>query len=155
MKLAVRPAVRADTAALVRCWERLIAEGAAVGGAVPPRGRDAFRTRVEDLWFGSFLPFPAAWVADVGEVAGFVSGLPVPDHPLRALPRSARIEDLWVHPQWRRRGIATSLVTAFEGAARRSGYARLEVGTYAADAQALAFWRSAGFFPWTVFLQKE
>lgn len=156
--MTVRPATRSDTTALVACWEQLMADGARVDPALTPPldGAQRFRARILDLWFGSFLPFPAAWVAErEGQVIGLISGLPHPTHALRVHAPTARIEDLWVHPEHRRQGIATQLLAAFEAAARDAGYPRVEVGTLAADERAVAFWKSSDYVAQTLFLQKR
>jgi GNAT superfamily N-acetyltransferase len=63
--------------------------------------------------------------------------------------RYATIQDLWVDPEWRSRGIGAELVSALADRAREQGVARLEVGLPREDFPALeqteAFYRGAGF----------
>ncbi|HEY2716880.1 MAG TPA: GNAT family N-acetyltransferase [Solirubrobacterales bacterium] len=63
--------------------------------------------------------------------------------------RYATIQDLWVDPAWRSRGIGAELVAALADRAREQGVARLEVGLpregFAALDQTEAFYRGAGF----------
>jgi GNAT superfamily N-acetyltransferase len=63
--------------------------------------------------------------------------------------RYATIQDLWVDPEWRSRGIGAELVAALAARAREQGVARIEVGLpregFAALEQTEAFYRGAGF----------
>jgi GNAT superfamily N-acetyltransferase len=52
------------------------------------------------------------------------------------------LEDLFVHPGWMRRGIATALVNRIAGVLRARGAERLEV---TANPHALGFYSAAGF----------
>ena len=52
------------------------------------------------------------------------------------------LEDLFVHPGWMRRGIATALVNRIAGVLRVRGVQRLEV---TANPHALGFYNAAGF----------
>jgi GNAT superfamily N-acetyltransferase len=52
------------------------------------------------------------------------------------------LEDLFVHPGWMRRGIATALVNRIAGVLRARGVQRLEV---TANPHALGFYNAAGF----------
>jgi GNAT superfamily N-acetyltransferase len=55
---------------------------------------------------------------------------------------TTELEDLFVHPGWMRRGIATALVRHIAEALRARGVERLEV---TANPDALGFYRAAGF----------
>ena len=63
--------------------------------------------------------------------------------------RYATIQDLWVDPGWRSRGIGAELVAALAARAREQGVGRIEVGLPREDFAALeateAFYRGAGF----------
>ena len=52
------------------------------------------------------------------------------------------LEDLFVHPEWRRRGIAAALVNRIAQVLRARGVQRLEV---TANPHAMGFYRAAGF----------
>lgn len=52
------------------------------------------------------------------------------------------LEDLFVHPGWMRRGVATALVNRIAGVLRARGVQRLEV---TANPHALGFYNAAGF----------
>jgi GNAT superfamily N-acetyltransferase len=61
----------------------------------------------------------------------------------------ATIQDLWVHEDWRSRGVGAELVEAIASQARTRGVSRLEVGlpreTFAAIASTESFYRRSGF----------
>lgn len=61
-----------------------------------------------------------------------------------SLPRGAylELEDLFVDPDWMRRGIATALLDDVRERARQFGVTRIEVS---ANDHALAFYKSVGF----------
>jgi branched-chain amino acid aminotransferase len=63
--------------------------------------------------------------------------------------RYATIQDLWVHPEWRSRGIGAELVEGLAAIAREQGVGRIEVGlpreTFAAIGKTTAFYEGAGF----------
>src|SRR5690242_8306307 len=69
-----------------------------------------------------------------GRVIGFVTGLPNGD--------AVEVEDLFVDPDFMRRGVATALVDDVVEHATAAGIARVEVS---ANHHALAFYRSVGF----------
>ena len=74
-------------------------------------------------------------IAEVGgRMVGFVTALPEGDF--------LEIEDLFVDPEWMRRGIATALIEDVLGKARSSGIGRVEVS---ANDHALEFYKSVGF----------
>ena len=154
----LREATRRDVEGLLELLDRLNANGRAVDPRFRVRQdmRALQRDHLREAWFGRFLPFPACWVAEQeAGLHGFVSGLPQQAHPVLEAPPTARIENLWVDPEFRRQGIATALVQRFRAAAANAGYARCEVSTLARDDQALAFWRAQGFSDLRVALAAE
>jgi ribosomal protein S18 acetylase RimI-like enzyme len=99
--------------------------------------RDALLANPDAL---EFDPEPVAAgltrVAVVGaRVVGFVTARPGPADALE-------LDDLFVDPDWMRRGIATALVRDVEQAARAAAVACVEV---TANGHALAFYRAVGF----------
>jgi GNAT superfamily N-acetyltransferase len=74
-------------------------------------------------------------VAADGTILGFVTGLPREASMLE-------LEDLFVDPDWMRRGVARLLVADLIAEARRNGIARIQV---TANPHAYAFYRSVGF----------
>jgi predicted N-acetyltransferase YhbS len=72
-------------------------------------------------------------VAD-GVVIGFISVMPA--------DRTGELEDLFVDPDWMRRGVATDLVRHESERARTAGIERIEL---TANLHALAFYERVGF----------
>ena len=71
-----------------------------------------------------------------GRIVGFAS--------TRATASGLELDDLFVDPDWMRRGVATQLVDDVDAVARSRGAARVEV---TANDHALAFYLQAGFSP--------
>ncbi|MEQ1502376.1 MAG: GNAT family N-acetyltransferase [Myxococcota bacterium] len=146
--IAIREAVRSDLDAVVEAVGRLNA----VGHAADPRfemvpdWRPRLRAYLADELFGRFVPFPFGWVAtdDTDAVAGVVTGGIHPDAGILVTRPTARIDNLWVEPPHRRSGLGRRLVARFRERATAAGHPRLSVGTLAADARAVAFWRAVG-----------
>ena len=117
---------------------------------------DAFRALINDQWLGRFLPFPACFVAELdGRLIGYVQGDISGPHPILDEPPKARIGNLWVEPEHRRKGIARDLVNTYVSAANAAGFPWVEVGTLTKDARAVAFWRALGFGDWRVSLLRS
>jgi ribosomal protein S18 acetylase RimI-like enzyme len=113
------------------------------------------REYLQELWFGRFLPFPACLVAQHAGLVGFVSAEVVPHLGILAFPPTARFDNLWVAPSWRRQGLARMLVEQLQARARAAGYTRFTVSTLVRDARAVAFWRSVGFHDLFVVLAQD
>lgn len=152
--MRIRPLEQSDVDEVLALWRALVDTGTtadprfvmADGGAL------AMRRHIVEVWTRS-APFPHALVAsnNTGPL-GFISGHPLPDQPVIALPATARIADLYVVPHARGEGVGGSLVDTFIAEAKRAGYDRIEVGTLTADLRAMAFWQRVGFGHWqTVF----
>ncbi len=152
----VREATRRDLQGLLDGWEALQAHGASLDPlqALAPGARRWEEHRLLDVVFGAFHPWPPAWVAVHDEgVVGFLTSSVVPPGPL-ARPPTARIDDCWVHPAFRRQGLGRALVQAWQQAAAAAGCESFEVSTLAADADALGFWEGVGFAPARMVLQR-
>lgn len=144
----IRAAVRADLSSVVPLLRELDEEGTRADPRyrVRPEATARMAETLSELWFDRFLPFPPCLVAEVdGVVAGVISALPVPAHPILDDEATARIQHLYVGPSFRRRGLARALVEKMLQQASQSGYPRVEVNTLALDARALGFWHSSGF----------
>jgi GNAT superfamily N-acetyltransferase len=144
----LREAVPSDLDAIVALLLRLNANGTAADPryALRPDAGPHLREQLRDLWFGRFLPFPACLVAEPsrGSLAGLISAEVVPDLGILAFAPSARIDNLWVEPPWRRQGLGRALVAQMRARTSAAGYGRLTVSTLARDDRALAFWRAMG-----------
>ena len=153
--IEVRQGAKSDVDALVNMLEALNATGheADARYQVHPDARRALRDHVVNVWFGTFSPFPACWVAvHDGALVGSLHGEPGPTHPVLATAPGARITSLWVEPSFRGQGVATRLVQTFRERATKAGFPHLEVGTLAQDTRARAFWESLGLTDYRVTL---
>ena len=60
----------------------------------------------------------------------------------RTSDQAAELDDLFVDPDWMRRGVARALASELIDGARRAGFARLEV---TGNRHAMGFYDAAGF----------
>jgi ribosomal protein S18 acetylase RimI-like enzyme len=89
------------------------------------------------------LEFDAAVFDNGGTRVAVVDGLVVGFATLRLVDdMAAELDDLFVDPDWMRQGIARALVSDLVEAAKRRGFARIDV---AANGHAVAFYEAAGF----------
>lgn len=78
-------------------------------------------------------------VEDDGEVVGFLFGFLCPDG------RTGYVHLIGIHPDYRRRGVARMLYTAFEEDCRRAGYRRLKAITTLGNEASVSFHRALGW----------
>jgi branched-chain amino acid aminotransferase len=119
-KARVREATLDEVPAAAAAVESLLVE---LGGRRPsPEEMEAeVRAIVEDPAVGTMLiaDSPAGVVGVLG--ASWCRAVHVPG-------RYAVIQDLWVHPEWRSRGVGAELVEAIVELCRERGVGRIEVG---------------------------
>lgn len=140
----VRPARRSDVPALVAMVSEL---------ATHEREPDAVRLTEEVLAERLFGPAPAVF-AEVVELGGSVVGMAVwfLTYSTWTGTHGIWLEDLYVQPHARGRGLGRALLGALAGICGERGYARLEWTVLDWNAPALAFYRSVGAEPlaeWT------
>ncbi len=138
--LHIREATLADAAVL----SELIAE---FNGASVRRDRTIERMT-------ACAEFERALVADVqGSTAGFACLRIVPamadDRP------HASLIELYVRPEWRRRGVGRRLLESAETYARSAGAAQLVLLTGLGNAEAQAFYRTLGYDAWALAMRKN
>jgi branched-chain amino acid aminotransferase len=139
--VSVREATREDLPAVVGAVEELLAE---LGGRRPSRPE-------MEAEVGALLDDGAVGTLLVAEDDGSLVGVLGASwqRAIHVPGRYATIQDLWVHPEWRSRGIGAELVEALAAKAREQGVGRIEVGlpreTFSAIEQTEAFYRGAGF----------
>jgi GNAT superfamily N-acetyltransferase len=139
--VSVREARREDLPAVVEAVAELLRE---LGGRSPsrPQMEAEVGALLDDESVGTLL------VAEDGESLVGVLGASW-QRAIHVPGRYATIQDLWVHPEWRSKGIGAQLIEALAAIAREQGVARIEVGlpreTFAAIAQTTAFYEGAGF----------
>ena len=139
--MSVRAATREDLPAVVEAVGELLAE---LGGRHPSRPE-------MEAEVGALLDDGAVGTLLVAEDGGDLVGVLGASwqRAIHVPGRYATIQDLWVHPDWRSRGIGAELIEALAARAREQGVGRIEVGlpreTFAAISQTEAFYRGAGF----------
>ncbi len=145
----LRPGIIADVPAVLDLWTDLMRAGEEVDAryVLADGARDAARSWIRNDWLSGRYPFPALWVAEEEAIVAFLSITVSPSSPVVATTPTACIQDLFVHPEHRRRGLATQLVRRAREAATAAGYSRHQVGTLGRDTRAVAFWQRQGFDP--------
>jgi GNAT superfamily N-acetyltransferase len=146
VSLAIAPATRGDTALILAFIRELAAY----------EKLDHTVSATEDDLAGSlFGPTPAAEVRIArwdGEPAGFA--LFFPNFSTFLGKPGLYLEDLFVRPAFRGRGIGRALLRELAGIARARGYGRLEWWVLDWNEPAIGFYRKLGALPmseWTVF----
>jgi GNAT superfamily N-acetyltransferase len=93
------------------------------------------------------------WLAEVeGELVGYLIGYTRPSNNLRPV-RMAELESMYVIESHRSSGIGAQLVQTFISWARAKECQRMAVSAYAANKQAIAFYKRLGFHPKTLTLE--
>lgn len=107
---------------------------------VDPRPPTWLENRIAD-------PRSAIFVADAGQCVGLatVRLQDAPSFPVFIPQHSAVIDDLFVQPTWRRKGVARLLYRNCELWARGRGAAWLETNVYDFNVKAFEFYANAGF----------
>lgn len=149
----IRAATKGDIEPYLDLVEKLNDQGSLADPRyeMDPDWRKRMRAWMLHEWFGTFQPFPCAWVAEVeGQIVGLVQGDVVRPHPMLVRPPTVRIGQMWVEEPFRRKGLATRLVKTYVAKARQAGFPWVEVGTLGKDARAVAFWKAQGFDDWRV-----
>ena len=131
--LAIRTAVAADLPALQQVYRAASLSNA--GDAPLLLARPEFLVFTGDGIADGRTLVAVAGQADDDRVVGFATVASGPDD-------GPELEDLFVDPAWRRRGIARRLVRRIVDTARESGHRRLWV---TGNPHALAFYLAAGF----------
>ena len=139
--MIVRPATRDDVPTLVALIRDL---------AVYEREPDAVEVDEEMLAAALFAESPVVF-ANVADDAGTVLGMTI--HFLNFSTWTGRVgiylEDFYVRPEARGRGVGTALMTALADQARACGYARIDWSVLDWNESAIGFYRSIGARPMT------
>lgn len=139
----VREATLGEVPEVAAAVEGLLVE---LGGRRPSREEMEAEVRaiVEDPEVGTML---------VAEAAGGIVGVLGASwaRAIHVPGRYAVIQDLWVHPEWRSRGVGAELIDAIAELARERGVGRIEVGlpreTFEAIRATEAFYLANEFEP--------
>jgi len=109
----------------------------------PSRTREAFEAKLAD-------PMKTVFVATcMGELCGLADAHEeaMPDFPIFIPARFAQIDNFIVAEHFRRRGIAGRMLAAIREWAAAREIEKIQLSVYSMNADALAFYRSAGFAP--------
>jgi len=79
-----------------------------------------------------------------GRLVGFSSVHLWYPAPIYRAELEAYVNEIYVRPEWRRRGVASALLDAVLDWADRQDADRVRLGVLAANAQGLAFWTAVG-----------
>jgi GNAT superfamily N-acetyltransferase len=142
-KCQVREATEADAPVAAAAISELLVELSG-GGPMVAEVEQATVELVRDRGMGALL------VAEAGSEDGLVGVLAASwQHAIHVPGRYGTIQDLWVHPDWRSKGVGHDLVEAFCELARDVGAKRIEVGLPREDFERIdattAFYRANGF----------
>lgn len=87
-----------------------------------------------------------AWFDGLPAGHGVISWGGAPDEPMASQLRGCPdIEDLFVLPEYRSRGIGSQLLAALEGLAKRFGYSRVGLGVAVDNSRARALYERRGY----------
>jgi GNAT superfamily N-acetyltransferase len=139
---AVRRAVAADRQALLRLWLDLVEHHRRLDPAYPqPPALD--ETLGRELERGLRSERCRVLVADAGDgPIGFLFG---EIEPGPSPAQRGRIQELYVEPDWRRRGLGTALTDAARRWFGERGVDRVAVRVEPANKDGLRFWTRSGF----------
>ncbi len=114
------------------------------------------KSEVDDDYVGRYLGFPGRTIL-LAEVAGERAGLLAfsLDPNLYHAADGCLIEDLFVRPAWRGRGVGRALVAHVMAEAARQGWAEVSVSTDRDNRAALSLYRSLDLVEEYVLLEKH
>lgn len=145
-QLEIRRARLSERDAVLEMWLRLIEHHRRLDPdyPLPPGLRMGLRSEIDR---GLTRPNCAIWLAQAGSSPLGFCFAESEDPDGRGDPSSVGwIHELWVEPQWRRRGVAAALLRPALGFLAERG-SRISVRVESANADAIGFWRSRGFRP--------
>lgn len=144
-QLEIRRARPSEREALLAMWLRLIDHHRRLDPAYPVPGSLRLGLHSE-LDRGLGRPGCAIWLALCGDApVGFSFAEVEAGAPRGDQTAVGWIHELWVEPDWRRRGVAAALVERARAFLAEQQGGRVAVRVEAANQDALAFWRAQGF----------
>ncbi len=152
MNIEIRPATAEDVPA-VAALEQDLVRGDAPGD--PYLVRTLQRQEVEDQYRKLIASDWAVCLVATygGQVVGYLSG-GRKDSPRWRPVNATEIHALYLHEAFRNQGIGTLLVDEFVRWSRERGAEVVEVGAFASNTRAVAFYEKAGFRPTLVHLER-
>ena len=160
-RATVRPGRRDDAAAAARLWIRSAEEHASSYDSVydtSPEAEKVMRRFLADLSRSSHSCLFVAELADGAEgggIAGFLSGELREGSPAFSPKTWAAVEDIYVVPEHRSRGLGRALVDACQEWARDKGADGISLHVAAANGRARKFYYTLGFREVSVYEVKE
>lgn len=154
-RYTVRPGRREDAAAAARLWVMSAEEHAEYDPVYRPApgAENTMRRFLADL---SSSSLSCLFVAEVGdEVVGFLSGELREGSSAFSEKTWAAVEDVFVLPEHRSRGIGHTLFEACSDWARRKGTEGISLQVAAGNARARKFYDSLGFREVSVYEVRE
>lgn len=151
----IRRAVAADEEDVVRLWMELLRSQAVLDKRFTPAD-DA-----QERWRNDYREWldrksRRLFVAEVdGRVCGFVTAETSSPAPIFEGRSEVYIDELFVEPDSRRRGLGTALVAAVRQWAESLGAVRIRAGLLAANDEGRRFWEQVGGEPITVTIGIE
>ena len=111
--------------------------------SAPPERREEQRAITPDI-FAFYVQTPCSFVAEEGgEIVGYVLAQPLRHFDLE--PLAVWVEDISVHPDRHRRGIATALYRTLHDWGKSIGASAILAGIHVDNAASLAMHRRVGF----------
>ena len=98
----------------------------------------------------------ALWVAEAASIVGIAHAAlhSAPELAVFVPQRWGVLDNLVVHPAWRRRGIGSLLVQAIEEWAFSQGASCVQLGVYEFNAEARRFYEALGYLPLRTVVRK-
>jgi GNAT superfamily N-acetyltransferase len=155
--ITIRPVAPHDQSAIARLWEALTDYHVRLDPRLPtavPGAAENYAARLLERRDDSYT---RTFVAEVGGlVVGYILGAIIEMQPdLFEYVDSGFIADVFVHPAYRRRGIARRLVETMNGWFAGQGVARVEWQVASLNPDAIQFWEAVGGQPVTIRMQKS
>lgn len=143
----IRPAEAADTPAIARMWEQLVAYHCSIDPRLPPATADGVERYARTLAERVEDSHTCTYVAETpeGRLIGYVLGVVLDFVPeIFAQEPSGFLADIFVEADFRRAGVGGALVNALVAWFRQRGLKQYEWQVSARNPAGMSFWRSIG-----------